>query len=128
LFEGFIRSPEIVLLQYPLKSFLTNKTALEEDPFGDDVHARLDNLLKVRDRQGKPVFILLRYQSLLKKFITDLHAALPRITLFVLTGDELPDTSAFEPTPMRLLEPLLQPGAEKQAQNDYDYAVSVIQP
>ena len=107
---------------------LLREFRLEEDPFGDDVHARLDDLLKVRDSQGKPVFILLRYQSLLKKFITDLHAALPRITLFVLTGDELPDTSAFEPTPMRLLEPLLQPGAEKQAQNDYDYAVSVIRP
>lgn len=107
---------------------LLREFRLEEDPFGDDVHERLDDLLKIRDKQGKPVFIIIRYQSYLKKFMTDLHAALPRITLFVLTGDELPDTSVFEPSPMRLLEPLLQPGAEKQAQRDYDYAVSVIRP
>jgi len=58
----------------------------------------------------------------------ELHAALPRITLFVLTGDELPDSAAFKSIPMRLLEPLLQPGVEEQAQNDFDYAVSVIRP
>lgn len=101
---------------------------LEEDPFGDDVHKRLDELLKIRDKQGKPVFLLIRYQSHLKKFMPELHAALPRITLFVLTGDELPDSAAFKSTPMRLLEPLLKPGVEEQAQNDFDYAVSVIRP
>jgi hypothetical protein len=53
---------------------------------------------------------------------------LPGITLFVLTGDESPDISVFEPTPMRLLEPLLQPGVEEEAQRDYDYAVSIIRP
>jgi len=101
---------------------------LEEDPFGDDIHKRLDDLLKIRDKQGKPVFLLIRYQYYLKKFMSQLHAALPRLTLFILTGDELPASSDFEPAPMRLLEPVLQPGVEKQAQNDFDYAVSVIRP
>lgn len=101
---------------------------LEEDPFGDDVHKRLNELLKIRDKQGKPVFLLIRYQSYLKKFMIELHTALPRITLFILTGDNLPDNAGFESTPMRLLEPLLQPGVEEQAQNDFDYAVSVIRP
>lgn len=36
---------------------------LEEDPFGDNFHKRLDELLKIRDKQGKPVFLLIRYQS-----------------------------------------------------------------
>lgn len=101
---------------------------LEEDLFDDDVYERLENLLKTRDEQGKPVFLLIRYQPYLKKFVARLHESLPRITLFILTGDELPDLADFQPTPLRLLKPVLQPGVEKRAQNDYDYAVSVIRP
>jgi hypothetical protein len=107
---------------------LIQEFRLVEDPFGDNVDKRLKDLLKNRDKQGKPVFLLMRYHSSLKKIMSELHAALPWITLFVLTGDELPDISDFEPTPLRLLEPLLQPGVEEEAQNDYDYAVSVLRP
>lgn len=105
---------------------LIQEFRIAEDPFGDDVHKRLKMLLENRDKQGKPVFLLMRYHSSLKRIIPELHAALPRITLFILTGDELPNASVFEPAPMRLLEPLLKPGVEEEAQNDYDYAVSVI--
>lgn len=101
---------------------------LEEDPFGDNVAERLDDLLKTRDEHGKPVFLLMRYQSYLKKFLNELHVALPRITLFILTGNELPDMKDFESTPTRLLEPLLEQGVEEEAQKDFDYAISVIRP
>jgi hypothetical protein len=111
-----------------IEDALRRRFRLEQDPFEEDTRQRLKDLLRTRDQEGKPVFVVFRLSSHIAGLFPELQQALPALTLFVLTGEELPDTSVLGAVPARFLEPRLQPGEERQARIDYDYAVNLILP
>jgi len=87
---------------------------------------RMKNVLRIRHKQGKPVFIVLQFSPELANILPKLQAALPLLTFFLLSGDDFPNPDHLGPAINRMLEPRLAPGVEQQAQADYDYARSVI--
>lgn len=90
--------------------------------------ARLRGVLELRNRQGKPVFIALPFSPSMAKLLPELRRALPLVTFFLLTGDDFPAAEHLDTKLVRRLEPKLEPGAEQRAQDEYDYARSVICP
>lgn len=93
-----------------------------------DPRARLNALLRERQREGRPVFAALRFSNSIAAQLSELQRLLPSVTFVLLSGDEFPASSILEGKRVRLVEPRLKPGDESQAQLDFDYVRSIIRP
>jgi hypothetical protein len=93
-----------------------------------DPRARLNALLRERQREGRPVFAALRFSNSIAAELSELQRLLPSVTFVLLSGDEFPASSILEGKRVRLVEPRLKPGDESQAQLDFDYVRSIIRP
>ena len=88
----------------------------------------LRNVLEIRKKEGKPVFLVLERKPSTSRLLPQLQRAFPELTFFILTSDEILEQEELNLGPIRLLEPILEEGVELAAQNDYAYAQSVLCP
>ena len=107
---------------------LIQEFRLADDPQVPDPRARLATLLRERQREGRPVFAALRFSAAIAGALSELQRLLPSVTFVLLSGDEFPSAPMLEGRRVRLVEPPLKPGAEAQAQLDFDYVRSIIRP
>ena len=81
-FEDFVQEARLALI----RAF-----RLVADPFDSDINQRLDELLSERNRKGKPVFIVVRYDVNVAYMLPRLQKALPLVSILVLSGPEFPE-------------------------------------
>lgn len=107
---------------------LIQEFRLADDPEMSDPRARLAALLRERQREGKPTFAALLFSPAIAAELSELQSLLPSVTFILLSGDEFPAPAILEGRRVRFVEPRLAPGAETQAQLDFDYVRSIIRP
>jgi hypothetical protein len=107
---------------------LMQEFRLADDPFASDARQRLYKLLQATQDEGRPVFVALRFTPGIASALPAIQRLLPAITFVLLSGDEFPGAETLSGKNVMLLEPKLQPGKERQAQTDFDYARSIIRP
>lgn len=90
----------------------------------------LDERLKYFKENGKPVFVVLDYSKEIASLLPDIQRSLPYVTLFLLTGDNLPQPVELEELDYEILLPELGLKAESEALNEvnsaYDFLYSQI--
>lgn len=79
------------------------------------------------DEKRLPIFIVFNY-SKFEKFLPELQKndILSQVTFFLLTGETYPEQEKFEELQFSLIEPPLQPNAERQAYIEYKKAFNRI--
>jgi hypothetical protein len=107
---------------------LIHEFRLADDPAMPDPRVRLAALLRERQRDGRPVFAALRFSPAIAATLPELQRLLPSVTFVLLSGEEFPAPAFLEGRRVCLVEPRLAPGAEAQAQLDFDYVRSIIRP
>ena len=111
-----------------IKEMLQRRFRLERDVYEEDFDKCLLEVMALRESNGEPVFVVLRLDHQITPHLSYLKDQLPYVTFFALTGDAPIDAGLGGHAPVRVLEPLLQPGQEEKALGRYRYAVSVIRP
>jgi hypothetical protein len=107
---------------------LIQEFRLADDPQMPDPRARLEALLRERQRAGRPAFVALRFSPPVAAVLSELQRQLPSLTFVLLSGEEFPAPALLEGRRVRLVEPRLAPGVEQQAQVDFDLLRSIIRP
>jgi hypothetical protein len=107
---------------------LIQEFRLADDLEMPDPRTRLAALLQERQREGRPVFATLQYSSAIAAELSELQRLLPSVTFILLSGHEFPASAILEGRRVRFVEPRLAPGAEAQAQLDFDFVRSIIRP
>ena len=107
---------------------LIQEFRLADDPLASNARQRLQAMLQARQDEGRPVFVAFRFTPGIASALPTIQRLLPAITFVLLSGDEFPRAEMLSGKNVMLLEPKLQPGEERQAQTDFDYARSIIRP
>jgi TIR domain len=107
---------------------LIQEFRLADDPQMPEPRARLAALLRERQREGRPVFATLQCSAAIAAELSELQRLLPSVTFILLSGDEFPAPAILDGKRVRFVEPRLAPGAEAQAQLDFDFVRSIIRP
>jgi hypothetical protein len=107
---------------------LIHEFRLADDPQMPDARVRLNSLLRERQREGRPVFVSLRFSPAVGMVLRELQRMLPGVTFVLMSGEEFPPPETLERRSVRFIEPRLQRGAEAQAQLDFDYVRSIVRP
>jgi hypothetical protein len=111
-----------------IEQSLIQEFRLADDPFQKNARERLIALLRTRQQQRRPVFVGLRLAPEMASLLAELQQqeVVRSVTLIVLSGDEFPEAPLLERAKVQRVEPRLEPGAERKAQTDFDFARSVI--
>ncbi|MBL8291572.1 MAG: toll/interleukin-1 receptor domain-containing protein [Bryobacterales bacterium] len=111
-----------------VEASLISEFRLDDDPFSQNLGARLRAMLDERQRQRKPVFVALRYSPAVAAELSQLQRAFPAVTFILLSGDQFPPEAQLTAKNVLLIKPELPLGEEVRAQTSYDYARSIIRP
>jgi hypothetical protein len=120
------RAPQEIAAE--LEQNLIQEFRLADNPQMSDPRIRLAALLRERQHEGRPVFATLRFSPVIAGALPELQRLLPSVTFVLLSGSEFPAPALLQGRRVRLVEPCLKPGAEAQAQLDFDYVRSIIRP
>ena len=102
--------------------------ALIRPPLPQNVQV-LQNVMKIRQEEGEPTFIVLDYRKVPKDLQPDLpilQEAFPLINFLFFCGEDFPSVTDLPFQNMRLIEPKLPSGAEATAIAEYATAMSII--
>jgi hypothetical protein len=78
----------------------------------DDLRVDLEKLLEMLEESGDPVFVLL--PEPLVEYSEEIRSAYPTVTLFLMTGKELPSPGGHHEH-FEMIHPVLAPGKEDEA-------------
>jgi nucleoside phosphorylase len=117
--NGIVREIEYLLIPRILK--MENYSGKSQEALLEILRKRLKNYKEI----GTPVFIVLDYSKNISRLLPDIQKALPDVTLFLLTGDNLPQPIELGKH-CKLLLPELGLEAEYQALDDVNFAYDFL--